>query len=125
MTASVIELSCEFTYEASHRLPNVPLGHKCGRMHGHSYHLTATIRGPIQPDGFVIDFAEIKTYVGSVVNVLDHRLLNEIDGLENPTVEHQLVWLWDRIRRVFPSLRELKLRETPTNSATYRGETSD
>lgn len=117
-----VELSSEFTYESAHQLPHVPPGHKCGRMHGHSYRLTVTVRGPIQDDGFVIDFADVKTAATPLIQQLDHHTLNDIDGLENPTVERLLVWLWDRLKPVLPLLYELKLCETATNSATYRGE---
>jgi 6-pyruvoyltetrahydropterin/6-carboxytetrahydropterin synthase len=117
----MINLSREFTYEAAHYLPMVPEGHKCGRMHGHSYHLTVTVRGPIQADGFVMDFAEIKSAVAPVIERLDHHTLNDI--LENPTVEWQLVWLWEQLRDL-PWLYELTLGETDTSSATYRGEWS-
>jgi 6-pyruvoyltetrahydropterin/6-carboxytetrahydropterin synthase len=115
-----VNLECEFSYEAAHRLPLVPPGHKCGRMHGHSYHLSVTVRGPVCDDGFVIDFADVKQAVEPLIAQLDHHTLNNIDGLENPTVEHQLVWLWERIP--LPGLHELRLRETGTNSATYRGD---
>lgn len=115
-----VELSCEFTYESAHRLPEVDPRHKCARTHGHSYHLTVTVRGPVREDGFVVDFADIKSCVNPLITVLDHHLLNEIPGLENPTVENQLVWVWDRLE--LPGLHELTLRETPTNSATYKGE---
>jgi 6-pyruvoyltetrahydropterin/6-carboxytetrahydropterin synthase len=120
MMAPIVELSCDFTYEAAHRLPHVPAGHKCGRMHGHSYHLTVTVRGPVGGNGFVYDFADIKTAVKPVIDELDHHTLNDIPNLQNPTVENQLVWLWHRI--CVNGLHELTLRETPTNSATYRGE---
>jgi 6-pyruvoyltetrahydropterin/6-carboxytetrahydropterin synthase len=114
---TIIELSCEFSYEAAHRLPYVPPGHKCAYMHGHSYHLTVTARGPVRDDGFVIDFADVKAAVNPVIDKLDHHCLNDI--LDNPTVENQLVWLWDNIDI---ELHALTLRETPRNSATYRGE---
>jgi len=117
---ATVEIACEFDYEAAHWLPLVPEGHQCGRMHGHSYHLTVTIRGPVGLDGFVIDFADVKAAVLPLVKQLDHQTLNEIDGLDNPTVENQLVWFWDRLP--IPGLFELHLRETRTNSATYRGE---
>lgn len=117
----MIDIRCgEFTYEAAHYLPNVPIGHKCGRMHGHSYRLIVTVRGPINPDtGWVIDFADVKAAVAPLVAKLDHQTLNDIEGLRNPTVENQLVWLWGRID--LPGLYELTLHETATNSATYGG----
>lgn len=116
----MVELSCEFRYEAAHRLPLVPEGHQCGRMHGHSYKLTVTVRGPVGLDGFVIDFADVKQEVKPVVAELDHRVLNDIAGLDNPTVENQLIWFWDRFAGV-PYLHELRLNETATSSAAYRG----
>lgn len=110
-----MRLSSEFHYDSAHYLPMVPAGHKCGRMHGHTYHLTVTLDGPVREDGFVIDFADVKTAVSPVITQLDHHLLNEV--ITNPTVENQLVWLWDRIN--LPSLAELTLYEGLNNSATY------
>lgn len=121
MTRPVVQLECEFRYEAAHHLPHVPAGHQCGRMHGHSYHLTVTVGGPVDDDGFVRDFADIKDIVGVLVKQLDHQTLNDIPGLDNPTVEHQLVWFWESLSQALP-ITELRLRETATNSATYRGE---
>lgn len=113
-------LSCEFHYDSAHRLPHVPPGHKCGRLHGHTYHLTVTVSGPVAEDGFVVDFADVKNAVKPVLNHLDHYYLNDIPGLENPTVEVQLPWLWERIR--LPNLYELQLREGMSNNCIYRGE---
>ena len=115
----LVDLHRDFTYESAHMLPYVPEGHKCGRMHGHSYHLKVTVRGPIGDDGFVMDFANMDAVVAPIIKELDHHTLNDI--LENPTVEWQLVWLWDRLRDL-PWLHELTLQETDRNSATYRGE---
>lgn len=118
----IVELECEFRYEAAHRLPLVRPGHQCGRMHGHSYHLTVVTSGPVADDGFVADFADIKDIVGALVKQLDHHTLNDIAGLDNPTVEIQLVWLWERLAHALPArLIELRLRETANNTATYRG----
>jgi 6-pyruvoyltetrahydropterin/6-carboxytetrahydropterin synthase len=114
-----MEISCEFHYDAAHYLPNVSEGHKCGRLHGHTYYLTVTVRGPVHDDGFVIDFAEIKAAVNPVVDQLDHYCLNDIPGLDSPTVEVQLLWLWERIE--LPNLYELQLREGSSNNCVYRG----
>lgn len=115
-----VELSCDATYEAAHWLPLVPAGHKCGTIHGHSYRLTVTVRGPVGDDGFVIDYAAIKAALAPIVASLDHKTLNKV--IENPTVERQLIWIWEHLEPDLPGLHELTLRETPTNSATYRGE---
>ena len=119
-----IDLTCDFNYEAAHWLPDVPEGHQCGRTHGHSYKLEVTVCGPILDNGFVIDFADLKSLVRDrVVRVVDHQLLNDIEGLSNPTVELQLVWIWNRLSSV-PGLHKLVLHETPNNRATYYGRPS-
>jgi 6-pyruvoyltetrahydropterin/6-carboxytetrahydropterin synthase len=115
-----MRITCEFHYDSAHQLPMVPEGHKCGRLHGHTYVLTVAVDGPVRQDGFVCDFADMKEAVDPLIKQLDHRLLNDIPGLENPTVEVQLPWLWERIK--LPGLAELTLREGLSNAATYRGE---
>lgn len=121
MAAQVVSLECRFRYESAHFLPKVPAGHQCGRMHGHSYHLTVVLQGPVQDDGFVIDFADVKSIVTPVIKRLDHQTLNEVAGLQNPTVENQLIWLWDQLSSL-RGLAELRLQETDNNSATYTGQ---
>jgi 6-pyruvoyltetrahydropterin/6-carboxytetrahydropterin synthase len=116
-----VTISRDFKYESAHFLPKVTDGHKCKNLHGHSYKLTVTLRGPVGSDGFVMDFADLKSLVNPIVNCLDHHLLNDIPGLENPTVEVQLLWLWEQFSSV-PHLYELVLKETETSSASYRGE---
>jgi len=116
----IIDLHCDFHYEAAHWLPHVAPDHQCHRMHGHSYRLTVTIRGPIQPDGFVTDFATIKTIVGKTIDQLDHTCLNDL--IPNPTCELQLAWICDEIAARLPLLHRLTLRETATNSATLEAQ---
>lgn len=115
-----MKISCEFHYDAAHKLTKVPPGHKCGFLHGHTYRLTVTIDGPVRDDGFVIDFAEVKDAVEPILKQLDHRYLNDIPGFDNPTVEVQLPWIWQRLN--IPNLSELTLVEGMSNQATYRGE---
>jgi 6-pyruvoyltetrahydropterin/6-carboxytetrahydropterin synthase len=115
-----MRITTEFHYDSAHYLTRVPDGHKCSFMHGHTYRLTVTLTGPVREDGFVIDFADVKAAVAPLVTQLDHRLLNDIPGLDNPTVEVQLKWLWDRI--ALPGLTELTLFEGLHNSASYRGD---
>ncbi len=112
----------EFTFEAAHRLPNVPEGHQCGRIHGHSYKMRVVVTGPIvEPHGWVIDFADIKAAVKPIVEQLDHHYLNEISGLENPTCENLAVWIWDRVKPNLESLAEIWVAETCTSGCIYRG----
>ena len=114
-----MKITTEFHYDAAHRLPNLPDTHKCSRLHGHTYRLIVTVAGEVGMDGFVIDFADVKTAIEPLIKQLDHYYLNDVDGLDNPTVEVQLEWLWDRIR--LPGLSELTLFEGLSNSATYTG----
>lgn len=103
-----------FTFEAAHRLPNVPLTHRCHRMHGHSYRVELALDGPVDPiTGFVVDFFDVEAAFGPVLNRLDHHTLNEIEGLENPTAEHIAIWIWDRVKPDLRQLAQVKVFETP------------
>jgi 6-pyruvoyltetrahydropterin/6-carboxytetrahydropterin synthase len=118
-----MEIYKEFTFEAAHRLPNVPEGHKCARLHGHSYRLRVAISGAVDPQvGWIRDFSEISQIVKPVVAKLDHYYLNEISGLENPTSEVLVVWLWDRLAASLPELAEVQVSETCTSGCSYRGD---
>ena len=112
----------EFSFEAAHRLPNVPEGHKCARLHGHSFHVRVTVSGEIDPVlGWVMDFADIKAACRSVHDQLDHRYLNDIAGLENPTSEVIAKWIWERLKGPLPMLASVEVRETCTSGCVYRG----
>ncbi len=112
----------EFTFEAAHRLPRVPAGHKCGRLHGHSYRVEVHVRGPVRPDlGWVLDFADLKAAFAPLHDQLDHRYLNEVAGLDNPTSENVARWIWDRLFPVLP-LARIVVRETCTSGCVYEGE---
>jgi 6-pyruvoyltetrahydropterin/6-carboxytetrahydropterin synthase len=111
-----------FGFEAAHRLPAVPADHKCARLHGHSFRVELEVTGPIDPEaGWVIDFAEVKRAWKPVFDVLDHRYLNEIEGLENPTSETIAVWIWDRLAPNLPGLSRIAVAETCTARVVYRG----
>lgn len=112
-----------FKFDAAHFLPHVPERHECGKMHGHVYTLKVFISGEIDPETFLLrDFDELRTVVSSATNILDHQVLNDVDGLEDPTCENILIWLWDRIRPSLPDLVKLELNETPTSGAIYEGQ---
>ncbi len=115
----------EFIFEAAHRLPNVPDGHKCARLHGHSFHVRVNVRGEIgATTGWVMDFADIKAAIAPVERQLDHHYLNEIPGLENPTSEVIARWIWQALLPALPGLDSLEVRETCTSGCVYRGEGS-
>lgn len=116
------ELSKTFRFEAAHRLPRVPEGHKCARLHGHSFRCEIVVAGAMQADtGWVIDYADIKAAANPVFDALDHHYLNDIEGLENPTSEVLARWIWDRLASQLPDLHAVTVRETCTSACTYRG----
>lgn len=94
-----MRISRSYTFQSAHRLPNVPEAHKCSRLHGHTYSVDVELVGPVDPDlGWVCDFERIDVAWNAIAGtVLDHRYLNEIDGLENPTSEVIAMWLWRRL----------------------------
>ena len=116
------EIYREFTFEAAHRLPNVPDGHKCARLHGHSYLAVVHVAGQVGEDtGWVQDFGDIKAAFKPLEEELDHHYLNEVPGLENPTSEVLAKWIWDRVIRDLPNMTEVHVRETCTSGCIYRG----
>jgi 6-pyruvoyltetrahydropterin/6-carboxytetrahydropterin synthase len=118
-----VTLIRDYAFEAAHSLPKVPAGHKCFRMHGHSYKVRLTLAGPLDPElGWLIDFADVDRAVDPVIAEIDHRVLNEIDGLDNPTSELLAVWLWDRVApRLGGLLAEVEVAETADSRCAYRG----
>jgi 6-pyruvoyltetrahydropterin/6-carboxytetrahydropterin synthase len=112
----------QLTFDSAHFLPNVPKGHKCKEIHGHTYRLTVYVEGELKEKlEWVIDFAEIKNVIDPVVKCIDHKLLNNISGLENPTCEVIAVWLWNKIKPDEQLLTKIELHETPTSGAVYEG----
>lgn len=113
----------EFSFDSAHFLPRVPEGHKCRNMHGHTYRLRVWIEDQLDPElGWVMDFAVLKSIVKPVIARLDHKCMNEVDGLENPTCEHIAVWLWNNLKPALPKLSKIELHETPTSGVVYAGE---
>lgn len=111
-----------FRFDAAHFLPNVPQGHKCGGMHGHTYTLKVYISGkPGIHTGWIIDYTDLKNKVKPLVKLLDHHVLNTIDGLENPTSENLCLWFWKKIKTELPELSRLELNETPDSGVIYEG----
>jgi len=111
-----------FQIEAAHRLPNVPEGHKCARMHGHSFRIEIHVSGPVGSEsGWVMDFADLRRAFQPLFDQLDHRCLNDIEGLENPTSENLARWIWDRLQPGLPQLTRVVVQETCTAGCIYRG----
>ena len=119
----MVEIFKKFTFEAAHRLPGVPAGHRCARLHGHSFRVEIHVRGDVDPvTGWVMDFAEIKAAFRPIYDRLDHNYLNEIEGLDNPTSENIARWIWARLRPRLPGLSKIVLYETCTSGCIYQGE---
>jgi 6-pyruvoyltetrahydropterin/6-carboxytetrahydropterin synthase len=111
----------DFTFDSAHRLPSVPEGHKCGRMHGHTYKLTVILASRELADGMVFEYGELKDVVQPLVDSIDHRTLNEIAGLENPTTEVLAEWIYKKLRpRLLKVLVAVRVRESSTTSCEYR-----
>jgi 6-pyruvoyltetrahydropterin/6-carboxytetrahydropterin synthase len=118
----VVELVKDFRFEAAHWLPHVAEGHKCRRVHGHSFRGEVAVRGPLDPKlGWVIDFADLKRAVDPLVDRLDHYTLNEIPGLENPTAELLAIWIWRELVAQLPMLHRITIEETCTSRCHYYG----
>ncbi|MDC1142403.1 6-carboxytetrahydropterin synthase QueD [Planctomycetota bacterium] len=113
----------EISFESAHLLPNVPKGHKCGRLHGHSFRARIHVSGPVDGhSGWVMDFADIKKASAPIVEQLDHHYLNDIEGLENPTSENIARWLWDQLKPKLAPLSKIELFETCTAGCVYHGQ---
>jgi 6-pyruvoyltetrahydropterin/6-carboxytetrahydropterin synthase len=118
----MVELTKEYRFEAAHRLPRVPEGHKCSRLHGHSYKVELEARGPIEPDsGWLIDYAVLDDAWSILHARLDHRCLNDVPGLENSTSENLAVYIWNELRTKVPALSAVTVWETFDGKCTYRG----
>lgn len=116
-----MEIYKDFSFESAHLLPNVPEGHKCGRLHGHSFHVRIVVTGNVgETSGWVMDFAVIKSIVKPIINQLDHYYLNEIEGLENPTSENIAKWIWNKLKPNLPELERIEIKETCTSGCIYR-----
>ncbi len=118
-----VALRKTFQFEAAHLLPLLPEDHKCRRLHGHSFKVEVVVEGECDPElGWLMDYAEVSRAFKPLWEQLDHRYLNEVAGLENPTSEVIAVWIWERLRPELPLLAEITVAETCNSACTYRGE---
>lgn len=111
-----------FHLECARRLPHLPAEHPCSRVHGHSFRVEVQVSGPLDEKlGWVLDFAEVDEAWAPVKGALDHRYLNDVPGLANPTSERMAVWIWDRLKPVLPGLSKITIQETATSGCVYTG----
>lgn len=117
-----MELFNVFHLEASRRLPRLPAEHPCSRLHGHSFRVEVHVSGPLDPElGWVCDFADVQAAWQPIHTALDHRYLNDIAGLDNPTSEHLAIWIWQRLQPALPGLGKVVVMETHASGCVYRG----
>jgi 6-pyruvoyltetrahydropterin/6-carboxytetrahydropterin synthase len=117
-----VKLSRAFSFEAAHRLPTFPEGHKCRRLHGHSFRVEVMVEGEVPARGYLIDYGDIKAACEPLRERLDHYYLNEIEGLENPTAEMLARWIWDRLCEKLPQMSAVIVFETCESRCEYRGQ---
>jgi 6-pyruvoyltetrahydropterin/6-carboxytetrahydropterin synthase len=113
----------EFFFEAAHFLPSAPPGHPNARVHGHSFRVRVAVDG--EPDGttgILVHFDDLEGAVAAARDALDHRMLNEVKGLQSPTLERIAMWLWDRLHNRLPNLAEIEVaRDSCHEGCVYRG----
>jgi len=118
-----MEIYKEFRFEAAHFLPKVPEGHPCKNIHGHSYRVKLHIKGALNPEiGWIMDFTTIKEIFAPILTQLDHALLNNIEGLSNPTCEHLAIWIWNQVKPNLSILSKVEVQETASSGCIYEGE---
>jgi 6-pyruvoyltetrahydropterin/6-carboxytetrahydropterin synthase len=117
-----VELRKKFSFEAAHLLPLLPESHKCRRLHGHSFEVEIAVAGECDPHlGWLIDYADLTETFKPLWEQIDHRYLNDVPGLENPTSEHIAAWIWSRLKPRLPLLTEVVVAETCTARCVFRG----
>ena len=117
-----VRLARDFTFEAAHLLPKAPTGHKCRRLHGHSFRVEVHVEGEVDPEtGWLLDFGDIKEAIDPLRLQLDHYYLNEVRGLENPTSENLCAWIWERLKPKLPPLARVTVHETCEARCEYDG----
>lgn len=115
-----LELKQHFQIESARSLPKLPHSHPCAHVHGHSFKIIITLLGDINPNlGWVRDYHEVTAHMAPLLKQLDHQLLNNVPGLENPTSEHLAIWIYERASKIIPELIQVTIQETPTTECSF------
>ena len=115
-----------FHLQCARRLPGLPDAHPCSRLHGHSFRVELTVTGELDPElGWVMDFADLDKAWQSIHALLDHRYLNDIAGLENPTSENLARWVWSALQTLLPQLSKVSVMESHDSGCIYHGPDRD
>lgn len=118
--ATMIEIKKTFEIESARFLPHLPTSHPCSRTHGHSFKITLRLQGPIDPTlGWLVDYNDITKIAMPVLNEIDHVVLNEVAGLENPTTENISIWLYKKLKMEIPELIQIIIKETRDTECSY------
>lgn len=118
-----MEIFKVYKFDAAHSLPHAGEGHPCSEIHGHSFRIEIHMEGEVDPhSGWIMDFADIDKAFEPLLEQLDHKYLNDIEGLDNPTSENIAVWIWQRLRRILPQLCKVVVQESPESGCAYSGE---
>lgn len=111
-----------FHLQCARRLPALPESHPCSRLHGHSFRVELTVSGVVDPrTGWVMDFADIEAAWQTIHAALDHRYLNDIVGLDNPTSENLAIWCWVKLQSSLPGLSKITVMESHDSGCIYSG----
>lgn len=114
------ELRQQFRIESARFLPGLPEAHPCRQMHGHGFQITLRLVGEKQEKpGWVRDYHEIETKVKPLLSMIDHKVLNDVPGLENPSSENLSYWLFEKIKKEIPELIQVIVSETPSTECRY------
>jgi 6-pyruvoyltetrahydropterin/6-carboxytetrahydropterin synthase len=118
----MFEIHQEFVFDAAHRFPGMPDGHQYRGVHGHSFRVTVTIAGAAQASGFVVDLGELEQACARLHDKLDHSYLNDIEGLETPSLERIAQWTWAQLQPLYPGLARVAVtRDSRRHGCTYFG----
>jgi len=120
----MFELKRKYEFHAARKLTKIDPSHPCAKIHGHTFHITVTIKDVINAkSGWVVDFYYIdQIYNQKIHSILDHSYLNEVQGLENPTTELLAQWIWNNLKKDLKSLYSITVSEGNNYGCTYWGE---